>query len=93
MAAYKYKSEEEHQLHLAWRRQYYHKNREKIRARDNASAKARKERNPEHAKPVQHKYPDSVRKPAPQPVRVDMRDNPERDDILRAIATEDKKSE
>ncbi len=52
MPAFKYKTEEGHQRHLAKRREYYAKNREHIRERDNASGRKRRQENPEKYKKI-----------------------------------------
>ena len=39
MPAYQYKTQEGKDKHNAWRREYYRKNKERIRARDNANAR------------------------------------------------------
>lgn len=75
MPAYKYKTEEARQRHLAYRREYYHRNREKIRERDNVTAKRnrhlKKEKYAEYAQ--RHK---SVTPKSTGPVL--FRDNPDR---------------
>ena len=42
MPAYQYKTQEGKDKHNAWRREYYRKNKERIRARDNANARPKK---------------------------------------------------
>ena len=45
MPAYQYKTQEGKDKHNAWRREYYRKNKERIRARDNANARKRRREN------------------------------------------------
>lgn len=47
MPAYQYKTQEGKDKHNAWRREYYRKNKERIRARDNANARKRRRENKE----------------------------------------------
>lgn len=85
MPAYKYKTEKEHQLHLAWRRDYYRRNRDQIRARDNESARRKRAEDPDRFKEYQTKFraKNKGRKP-----KVDFADNPDREKILEAIKQE-----
>lgn len=83
--AYKYKTEEEHALHLQWRRDYYRRNREKIRARDNESARRKRAEDPERFKQYQATFRAKKREEKPL---VNFDDNPDRELILEAIRKE-----
>ena len=85
MPAYKYKTEEEHALHLQWRRDYYRRNREKIRARDNESA--RRKRAEDHERFKQYQATFRAKKREEKPL-VNFDDNPDRELILEAIRKE-----
>ncbi len=80
MSAYKYKTEEAHQKHLAKRREYYAKNREQIRKRDNANAKRNRQENPERYR----LYVEEYRKTHPKPewIEATLQNNPDRSFIL-----------
>ena len=83
MPAYKYKTEEEHQLHLAWRREHYQKNRKTIRERDNLAAKKMRAQDPQRFRNYQTAY---KKKHAGDGEKVvDFKDNPDYDKIIAAI--------
>lgn len=86
MPAYQYKSEEAKQRHLAYRRAYYRKNREKIRARDNLTAQKNRQENPE--KYAEYAQRHKAMKQPTGPVL--FRDNPDRLLIETEIARERK---
>lgn len=93
MATFQYKTEEDHQRHLAWRREYYKKNRERIRQRDNANAKKNREQNPERYRKYvadyqkrQREKGKSTESTALPPLNFDA--HPDKDLILAKIAEE-----
>ena len=93
MPAYKYKTEEEHQMHLAWRRDYYKRNRERIRERDNKSAQRQREKDPERFKGYQDKFRAAKKEreaaeKAKVKEKVSFADNPDHDSIMEAIRQE-----
>lgn len=79
MPAYQYKTQEGKDKHNAWRREYYHKNKERIRARDNANARKRRMENKELGI-APKKY---TRK------KIDVRNNPDKERIRKAIRAEE----
>ena len=85
MPAYKYKTEEARQRHLAYRRAYYRKNREKIRERDNVTARKHRQENPEKYAEYAKRHKDAAKK-YNGPVL--FRDNPDRYLIEQEIAKE-----
>ena len=78
MPAYQYKTQEGKDKHNAWRREYYRKNKERIRARDNANARKRRRENKELGI-TPKKY---TRK------KIDVRNNPDKERIREAIRAE-----
>lgn len=86
MPAYKYKTEEEHQLHLAWRREHYQKNRKKIRERDNLAAKKMRAQDPQRFRNYQTAYKKKHEGDGEKVV--DFKDNPDYDKIIAAILSE-----
>lgn len=74
------KTQAEHELHLAKRREYYARNRERIRERDNANAKKKRHENPAKYKEYLARYK------ATHPKKVDVGatlwNNPDRDFII-----------
>lgn len=79
MPAYQYKTQEGKDKHNAWRREYYRKNKERIRARDNANARKRRRENKELGI-TPKKY---TRK------KIDVRNNPDKERIREAIRAEE----
>ena len=78
MPAYQYKTQEGKDKHNAWRREYYRKNKERIRVRDNANARKRRRENKELGI-TPKKY---TRK------KIDVRNNPDKERIREAIHAE-----
>lgn len=85
MPAYKYKTEEAKQRHLAYRREYYRKNRERIRQRDNMTARKHRQANPEKYAAYAKKQKNAGKKSA---AAVSFQANPDRDLIELEIAKE-----
>jgi hypothetical protein len=79
MPAYQYKTQEGKDKHNAWRREYYRKNKERIRARDNANARKRRRENKKLGI-TPKKY---TRK------KIDVRNNPDKERIREAIRAEE----
>jgi hypothetical protein len=90
VGSYKYKSEEAHQRHLEYRRQYYAKNRERIRAKDNANAKKNRAKDPERYRgyviACKQRKAAAAAEEKDKVLTLDV--NPEKDAILEAIAKE-----
>lgn len=78
MPAYQYKTQEGKDKHNAWRREYYRKNKERIRARDNANARKRRRENKELGI-TPKKY---TRK------KIDVRNNPDRHSVLKGVSSD-----
>lgn len=98
MGAFQYKTEEAHQKHLEWRREYYRKNRDRIRQRDNENARKNREKDPERYKKYVTDYQKrqkekgkAVEKIASPPLNFD--EHPDKDLILARIAEENRRKE
>ncbi len=90
------KSQERHEKHLRYRREYYQKNKEYIRARDNASYKKRMEEHPEKAQHLRDKTREYRRRYMEREKNIDygsLADNPDRDAILEAVAMEQEEAD
>ena len=98
MPSYKYKTEEEHQAHLAWRRQYYAENRERICAKNNEAvrkakaAKANTSDKPKQKKrnklPIEKNATKTKKNQANENPSDAISKNPESKQILNAILKE-----
>lgn len=93
MGAFQYKNEEAHQKHLEWRREYYRKNRERIRKRDNENARKNRKKDPERYKKYVADYQQRQREETKSqkesfapPLNFD--EHPDKDLILARIAEE-----
>lgn len=90
MPAYQYKDEEQKARHLAYRRAYYAKNRERIRARDNATARKNRKARPEQYAKYTAKFNDKKKREemALKPSVVSFEDNPDRRRIMTELTRE-----
>ena len=59
MPAYRYKTQEQKEKHLAYRRENYRKNREHIRKRDNETARRTRLQKPEQYAAYANKFEDN----------------------------------
>lgn len=85
MGAYQYKTEEAHRAHLEKRREYYSKNRDKIRERDNATARKNRKLNPERYNKHQQDFKE---RKAAKNETISLKTNPEKHDIRSEIMRE-----
>lgn len=84
MPAYRYKTEEQKEKHLAYRRAYYRKNKERIRKRDNETARRNRLEKPEQYAA----YTKDHQKRLAEKGEVEFKDNPDREMIEMEIARE-----
>lgn len=86
MPAYKYKTKEQKEKHLAYRRDNYWKNWEHIRKRDNETARRNRKKKPEQYAAYAKKH--NQRRAENSETEVKYEDNPDREEIEREIARE-----
>lgn len=85
MPAYKYKTAEGHERHLQYRREYYKANRDRIRQRDNESARRNRKKKPEQYAEYMTRFLKKAKAAGP----LKLSDNPDVKDILAEIAREE----
>lgn len=84
MPAYRYKTQEQKEKHLAYRRENYRKNREHIRKRDNETARRNRLKKPEQYAAYAKKHQKCLAESG----EVKFEDNPDREMIEMEIARE-----